>query len=114
MPDPVVRLIEVAELRLAAEAAGVSSISREEGWLVVRFGASLTPGDRDAAARRAGAAGRPAERRHVRQQPGPAAAPGLPRKAWTLTQAVVARLTVEREPDAPQPVTVERVDREAD
>ena len=34
--------IEVAELRLAAEAAGVASISREEGWLVVRFGAGLT------------------------------------------------------------------------
>ena len=31
MPQPVVRLVEVAELRLAAEAAGVSSISREEG-----------------------------------------------------------------------------------
>ncbi len=42
MPDPVIRLVEVAELRMTAEAAGVSSISREEGWLVVRFGASLT------------------------------------------------------------------------
>ena len=42
IPDPVARLVEVAELRLAAEAAGVASISREEGWLVVRFGAGLT------------------------------------------------------------------------
>ena len=42
MPDPVTRLIEVAELRMAAEAAGVASISREEGWLVVRFGEGLT------------------------------------------------------------------------
>ena len=42
LPDPVARLIEVAELRMAAEAAGVASISREEGWLVVRFGAGLT------------------------------------------------------------------------
>ena len=42
LPDPVARLIEVAELRLAAEAAGIGSISREEGWLVVRFGAGLT------------------------------------------------------------------------
>ena len=41
-PDPVARLVEVAELRLSAEAAGVASISREEGWLVVRFGAGLT------------------------------------------------------------------------
>ena len=32
------------------------------------------------------------------------------RRAWELTQAVVARLTVEREPDAPEPVTVDRVD----
>ena len=31
MPAPVERLVEVAELRLAAEAAGVASISREEG-----------------------------------------------------------------------------------
>ena len=42
MPPPVLRLVEVAELRLAAEAAGVASISREEGWLVVRFGAAMT------------------------------------------------------------------------
>ena len=42
LPEPVLRLIEVAELRLAAEAAGIASISREEGWLVVRFGAALT------------------------------------------------------------------------
>ena len=78
MPDPVVRLIEVAELRLAAEAAGVASISREEGWLVVRFGARADPGDRDAPARRAGAARPPAERRDVREQPGPAPAAGRP------------------------------------
>ena len=52
MPPPVVRLVEVAELRLAAEAAGVASISREEGWLVVRFGAATVARDRDAAARR--------------------------------------------------------------
>ena len=42
MPAPVVRLVEVAELRLTAEAAGVASISREEGQLVVRFGGGLT------------------------------------------------------------------------
>jgi hypothetical protein len=27
---------------MSAEAAGVASISREEGWLVVRFGADLS------------------------------------------------------------------------
>ncbi len=41
-PEPVRRLIDVAELRLAAEAAGIASISREEGQLVVRFGEGLT------------------------------------------------------------------------
>src|SRR5258708_18737145 len=42
MPPPVVRLVEVAELRLTAEAAGVASMSREEGQLVVRFGEGLS------------------------------------------------------------------------
>ena len=36
------RLAEVAELRLAAEAVGVASMSREDGQLVVRFGAGLS------------------------------------------------------------------------
>ena len=42
MPTPVLRLVEVAELRLAAETAGVASLAREEGWLVVRFGAGIS------------------------------------------------------------------------
>ncbi|HEY3334961.1 MAG TPA: transcription-repair coupling factor, partial [Candidatus Limnocylindrales bacterium] len=42
MPAPVQRLVEVQELRLSAESAGVASLAREEGWLVVRFGASLS------------------------------------------------------------------------
>ena len=54
MPPPVLRLVEVAELRLAAEAAGVASISREEGWLVVRFGGLADALDGDAPARRRG------------------------------------------------------------
>ena len=49
----------VAELRLAAEVAGVSSISREEGRLVVRFGAGLARCGH-AAPRRRGTARRPA------------------------------------------------------
>ena len=49
----------MAELRLAAEAAGVSSISREEGRLVVRFGAGLT---RAAAMRLLGDGGLPGVR----------------------------------------------------
>ena len=58
MPAPVLRLVEVAELRLAAEAAGVASLSREEGWLVVRFGAGALARDRDALLAPAGSAAR--------------------------------------------------------
>jgi transcription-repair coupling factor (superfamily II helicase) len=93
MPDPVVRLIEVAELRLAAEAAGIASISREEGWLVVRFGAGLT---RATAMRLLGGPPLPGLRANdmtfasnqVRLR-----LPADPRKGWTLTQAVVAGLS---------------------
>ncbi|MEW5990740.1 MAG: transcription-repair coupling factor [Chloroflexota bacterium] len=95
MPPPVLRLVEVAELRLAAEDAGVSSISREEGQLVVRFGAGLS-------------------RATAMRLLHPGALPGLrasevtfasnqvrlrlpkdPLKSWSLTQAVVARLSTE-------------------
>ena len=82
MPAPVARLVEVAELRLTAEAAGVQSISREEGWLVVRFGDRTHPGDGHAAAGRPGPARRTAQRRHVRQQPGPD--PAAPRPGQGL------------------------------
>ena len=93
MPDPVVRLIEVAELRMTAEAAGVSSISREEGWLVVRFGANLS---RATAMRLLAGPSLPGLRpsdvtfasNQVRLR--------LPKdvaRGWTLTQAVVARLS---------------------
>jgi len=94
MPTPVARLVEVAELRLAAEAAGVQSISREEGWLVVRFGAGLT---RATAMRLLAGPALPGVRptdvafasNQVRIR-----LPRDPGKGWTLTQAVVARLTV--------------------
>ncbi len=93
MPASVTRLVEVAELRLASEAAGIASISREEGWLVFRFGASLT---RAAAMRLLGDGGLPGVKpadvafasNQVRIR-----APSLPTRAWQLTQAVVARLT---------------------
>ncbi len=93
MPDPVSRLIEVVRLRLAAEAAGVASISREEGWLVVRFGAGLS---------RATAIGllagpdlpgvRPSDLAFASNQ----VRIRLPRdraRVWPLTQAVVAQLS---------------------
>ena len=94
LPQPVIRLIEVADLRMTAEGAGVSSISREEGWLVVRFGAGLT---RATAMRLLAGPSLPGLRpndvtfasNQVRLR-----LPVDPRKGWTLTQAVVARLSV--------------------
>jgi transcription-repair coupling factor (superfamily II helicase) len=101
MPEPVVRLVEVAELRLTAEEAGISSISREDGQLVVRFGAGMS-------------------RATAMRLLGPGALPGLrpsevtfasnqvririprdPKKGWQLTQAVVARLSTELAPIEP-------------
>jgi transcription-repair coupling factor (superfamily II helicase) len=97
MPPPVTRLVEVAELRLTAEAAGVSSISREEGQLVVRFGAALS---RATAMRLLGAGGlpgvKPSEITFMSNQVR-IRLPFLPTKAWQLTQAVVARLTATAE-----------------
>jgi transcription-repair coupling factor (superfamily II helicase) len=97
MPEPVVRLVEVAELRLAAEEAGVASISREDGLLVVRFGQGLT---RATAMRLLGPGSLPGLRpgdvtfasNQVRLR--------LPLDAsagWRLTQAVVGRLSVANE-----------------
>ena len=90
MPPPVARLVEVAELRLAAEAAGVASISREEGQLVVRFGEGLIARDGDAAAGRRRPARRAPVGRHVRLEPGPDPPAARPVAGWGLTQAVVA------------------------
>jgi len=95
MPPPVLRLVEVAELRLGAEGAGVSSISREEGQLVVRFGAGLS---RATAMRLLGPGALPGMRpsevtfasNQVRIR-----LPKDPLKSWQLTQAVVARLSTE-------------------
>ena len=93
MPQPVVRLVEVQELRMAAEGAGVASMSREEGQLVVRFGEGMT---RATAMRLLAGGGLPGVKptdvtfasNQVRIR--------LPRdasRAWGLTQAVVARLS---------------------
>ncbi|MBI3648930.1 MAG: transcription-repair coupling factor [Actinobacteria bacterium] len=93
MPAPVLRLVEVVELRLAAEAAGVASISREEGWLVFRFGAGLT---RATAMRLLAGPSLPGARpsdvtfasNQVRIR-----LPRDPAKSWALTRAVVARFS---------------------
>ena len=77
--------VEVAELRLAAEAAGIASISREEGQLVVRFG-DTEPGHGDAPAGAASAAGRgpsvwacPASGRATSRSPATRSGSGCPR-----------------------------------
>ncbi len=96
MPAPVVRLVEVAELRLTAESAGVASMSREEGQLVVRFGEGLS---RATAMRLLAGGGLPGVKptevtfasNQVRIR-----LPRDPSRAWGLTQAVVSRLTVDR------------------
>jgi len=95
MPLPVLRLAEVAELRLAAEAAGVASMSREDGQLVVRFGVGMSR----ATAMHLLTPGSLAGVRHsditfasnqVRIR-----LPKDPLKGWQLTQSVVARLSTE-------------------
>jgi transcription-repair coupling factor (superfamily II helicase) len=98
MPPPVVRLVEVAELRLTAEAAGVASMSREEGQLVVRFGEGLS---RATAMRLLASGGLPGVRagevtfasNQVRIR-----LPRDPSRAWGITQAVVARLSTDPDP----------------
>ena len=92
LPAPALRLLEVAELRLAAEEAGIGSIAREEGQLVVRFAAGLS---RAQAMRLLAGAPLPGVRptdltfaaNQVRVR-----APRDPARAWRLSQALVARI----------------------
>ena len=93
MPDAVVRLVEVAELRLAAEAAGIASISREEGWLVVRFGSGLTRSTAMALLSGPALPGLRANDVTFASNQVRLRLPADARKAWPLTQAVVARLS---------------------
>ena len=85
MPPPVLRLTEVVELRLAAEAVGIASISREEGELVVRLGTL----DRAIAMRALAGIGAPvrfaSNQARIRL-------PRDPSRGWTLAAAVVARI----------------------
>jgi transcription-repair coupling factor (superfamily II helicase) len=100
MPAPVLRLVEVAELRLAAETAGVASLAREEGWLVVRFGGGLSratamqllaPGAAGGAAPLPGV--RPGDMTFASNQVR-IRLPRDPLTGWMLTQAVVSRLVL--------------------
>jgi transcription-repair coupling factor (superfamily II helicase) len=96
LPAPVERLLEVARLRIAAQAAGVAALAREGRELIVRFGADWSR----AATIRAMAPTSPDDRL-------PGVAPGgisygsnqmrvrlpaEPDRAWQTTRAVVARL----------------------
>ncbi len=96
MPPPVVRLFEVAGLRLSAESAGVASLSREEGRLVVRFGEQLTRATAMRLLAPAAPTGplpgaRPSDITFMSNQVR-IRLPREPKAAWTLTQAVVERL----------------------
>jgi transcription-repair coupling factor (superfamily II helicase) len=96
-PQPVLRLLEVVELRLAAESAGLASISREEGELVVRLGAL----SRAAAIRALAPMGREVIRFGTNQAR--MRLPRDPARGWSLAQSVVARLlAVAEESRLPQ------------
>jgi transcription-repair coupling factor (superfamily II helicase) len=95
LPEPVQRLLDVARLRYTAEAAGLVSLTREEGQLVLRFGPDWS---RAATARtlaprdpsdplRALAGGLTYGSNQLR-----AKLPKDPAKAWSLTRALVERL----------------------
>jgi transcription-repair coupling factor (superfamily II helicase) len=95
MPQPVIRLVEVAELRLTAEAVGVASMSREDGQLVVRFGEGLS---RATAMRLLAGGGLPGVKPSEVTFASNQVRIRLPRdasRAWGMTQAVIARLSAE-------------------
>jgi transcription-repair coupling factor (superfamily II helicase) len=103
VPPAVERLMGVALLRLAAERAGIASISREEGQLVIRFAAGWS---RAAAGRALGPAGGDGLRalapggftfasNQVRVR-----APREGRAAWDLTERIVAKLAAAAPADA--------------
>jgi transcription-repair coupling factor (superfamily II helicase) len=92
---PVERLLEVARLRFTAERAGLHSVAREDGRLVVRFGAgwskaataqALAPRAPDDPLRAlAGGLAYGSNQLRVRL-------PDDPARAWRLTQELVERL----------------------
>ena len=86
LPAPVLRLLEVVELRMAAESAGILSISREEGELVVRLGTL----SRSAVMRALAPMGRDVVRFGSNQAR--IRLPRDPARSWSVAQSVVARL----------------------
>ncbi len=94
-PDAVVRLLEVSRLRYRAEEAGLTSVAREDGQLVLRFGPdwsradtmrSLAPRVADDPLRALQGRIRYASNQIRIRVPADGAA------AWQLTQALVDRL----------------------
>jgi antitoxin (DNA-binding transcriptional repressor) of toxin-antitoxin stability system len=82
----VLKLLEVVELRMAAETAGIVSISREEGELVVRLGTL----SRSSAMRALASMGRDVVRFGTNQAR--IRLPRDPARSWSVAQNVVARL----------------------
>jgi transcription-repair coupling factor (superfamily II helicase) len=112
LPAPVARLVEVAELRMSAETVGVSAISREDGQLVVRFGAGLTRASAmrllAPAGTSAGSGGgipgvRPSDITFASNQVR-IRLPRDPKAAWSLTLAIVARLSIGEGASAPEEI----------
>ncbi len=93
IPPPVARLLEVVELRLAAEGAGIAAIGREEGWLVVRFAAPRPRPELVAALARARMRGRGLGVGQSDVVVGTGQVrlrlPADPTRAWALTRSVV-------------------------
>jgi transcription-repair coupling factor (superfamily II helicase) len=99
LPAPVERLLEVARLRFTAERAGLHSVAREDGRLVVRFG----PGWSKVATAQALAPRAPDD--PLRALAGGLAygsnqlrarLPDDPDRAWRLTRELVERLAAPR------------------
>jgi transcription-repair coupling factor (superfamily II helicase) len=108
-PAPVQRLLEVARLRLSAETAGLTSVAREDGQLVLRFreGWSQTTTAQALAPRNAGdpirslAGGITYASNQVRLR-----MPRDPDLAWRVTRLLVERLASAASPaEALRPAT---------
>jgi transcription-repair coupling factor (superfamily II helicase) len=94
-PPPVERLLEVSQLRYRAEEAGLVSVAREEGQLVLRFGPEWSRADtmRSLAPRSADDPLRAlAGRLHYASNQLRARLPADGTQAWLLTRLLVDRL----------------------
>jgi transcription-repair coupling factor (superfamily II helicase) len=106
-PAPVERLLEVARLRIAAEAAGLVSLTREDGQLVLRFGQGWSRADtaRTLAPRSVGdplralAGGLTYGSNQLR-----ARLPREPEAWWSLTRVLVERLAAPASVEPARPL----------